>query len=254
MDNYKLEFDKPKGGTEYWLMAAAASVPATYIISQFYAVHSSAILAGMGMPKLLLTLNQVLAPQLFMLLGVVGMAVVFGKVIDFKRMCLFDNWRSWFIPAAVGLEMCLFIPFALISWFSLLVMTALQPIAPDAMRSILKLSNALKEMLMNSDWSVFLIIAFAAVIVAPIVEEIVFRAVLFNFFSRRLGVLAGVIVTSLIFSVFHLNATSFIVLFLLGVVLQVLYIKTKSIYSCMLFHAVHNSVAILIMTSMKILR
>ena len=243
-----------KGGSEYWLAAAAASVPGTYILTQFYVMHSPAMFAELGLPKLLLTINQVLAPQFFMLLGVVGMAVVFGKVAEFNRVCSFSNWRNWYIPAAMGLEMCLFVPFALISWFSIKVVIALRPVAPETTQWILDYSKALQKMLMESEWSVFLIIAFAAVIVAPIVEEIVFRAVLFNFFSRRVGVVAGVIVTSLIFSVFHLNVVAFLVLFLLGIALQVLYIKTKSIYSCMLFHAAHNAVAILIMMSMRILR
>ena len=241
-------------GSGYWLAAAAASVPGTYILTQVYIKYSSAVFAGLGLPKLLLTINQVFASQFFMLLGVVGMAVVFGKVAEFNRVCLFSNWRNWFIPVALGLELCLFVPFALISWFSIKVVVALRPVAPETTQWILDYSKALPKMLMESEWSVFLIIAFAAVIVAPIVEEIVFRAVLFNFFSSRVGVVVAVIVTSLIFSVFHLNVVAFFVLFLLGVALQVLYIKTKSIYSCMVFHAAHNAVAMLIMMSMRILR
>jgi membrane protease YdiL (CAAX protease family) len=254
LDNYKLETNELKGGADYWLAAAAASLPISFVFTQFYIIHSTAVLAALGVSELLLTINQVFAPQFFMLIGVVGIAVMLGNVAEFKRICAFSNWRGRYISIAMGLEVLLFIPFGLISWLSLEVITALEPFAPKSIRLALDMAKALQKMLMESDWSVFLIIAFAAVVVAPIVEEIVFRAVLFNFLSRRLGVVAGLLTTSLIFSLFHLNAISFFVLFFLAVILQLLYIKTKSIYSCMVFHCVHNAVAILIMTTMRIMR
>ncbi|NOY74593.1 MAG: CPBP family intramembrane metalloprotease [Kiritimatiellaeota bacterium] len=244
LDNSKTEFGESKGGGDFWIAVAAASVPVTYVFGQFYIIRSTALFVALGCGKLFLTVNQVFASQLFMLFGVVGTAVLFGKTSDFLRVGAFVNWRKWFIPLAVGLELCLFVPFAVFSFLSLSLVELLKPMAPDTMDAMLKLSQALQKFLLESDWSVFCVVAFAAVVVAPIVEEIVFRGVIFNYLARRWGVLGALFATSFIFAVFHLNAVSFLVLFSLGIVLQTLYVKTKSIFSCMLFHSAHNAIAI----------
>jgi membrane protease YdiL (CAAX protease family) len=239
--------------SDMWLATAAATVPIAYILAQFHIIHSTKALRQAGCGKFFLTMNQILAPQLFMLIGVVAAAVIFGKTAEFRGVCSFSNWRIWFIPLAFGLEIALFIPFSLCSWLSLSLIKACKPVAPETVDVMLKLSETLQNFIKNSDWATFGLLAFAAVIVAPVVEEIVFRGILFNYLHRRLGMVGGVVSTSLVFAVFHLNAVSFLVLFALGVVLQLLYIRTKSIFSCMLFHSAHNAVAIGILCVVKAL-
>ena len=252
MPKIELYESRTKSRSDMWLAAAAGTVPVSYVLAQFYVIHSTQLLRQSGFNGLLPTMNQVLAPQFFLLIGVAVAAVVFGKTSELRRICRFKNWSTWFIPIALGLETALFIPFLMFSWLSLILIKALKPFAPEQVDVILKLSEALQKFIKNSDWSVFCVIVLAAVVIAPIVEEIVFRGVLFNCISHRFGIVAGVVSTSLIFAVFHLNAVAFLVLFSLGVVLQILYVKTKSIFSCMIFHAVHNAVAMGILCILKI--
>lgn len=78
------------------------------------------------------------------------------------------------------------------------------------------------------------------VLVAPIVEELMFRGLLFHRFARRWGVRRAALVTSAIFAVMHLNPVG---IFALGLLLTVLYLKTGSLWAPIACHALNNAVA-----------
>lgn len=98
-----------------------------------------------------------------------------------------------------------------------------------------------------------LVLAFMSlVILPPIVEEITFRGFLFSGMKRRFGVVAGAVVTSLLFAAPHLLTgkdsllwVAAIDTFSLSLVLCYLREKTGSIYAPMIVHALKNSIAFL---------
>lgn len=85
-----------------------------------------------------------------------------------------------------------------------------------------------------------------SVIVAPIIEEIVFRGVLFSAIKKRYGLIAGIILSSLIFTLVHIDPIQMISVLPLGIYLAIMYQRTGSIYPGMILHATWNLIVLLI--------
>jgi membrane protease YdiL (CAAX protease family) len=90
-------------------------------------------------------------------------------------------------------------------------------------------------------------VAITAVIVAPLAEEVFFRGFLFAGISKRWGYSWGVIVSGALFSVAHAGSGGLVPIFILGMLLAWLYIKTGSLWPCIFAHFAYNSLALLFM-------
>jgi len=76
------------------------------------------------------------------------------------------------------------------------------------------------------------------VVIAPLVEELVFRAGLFRFLMARLPMKWAVLSTSLVFGMIHMSWVALVPLTLLGAVLCLLYAKTGRLAAPIVLHAV----------------
>ncbi|GGE06364.1 hypothetical protein GCM10011571_04380 [Marinithermofilum abyssi] len=81
-------------------------------------------------------------------------------------------------------------------------------------------------------------------LIGPVAEELVFRGVLFSLLSRRLGKIAAVIITALLFALFHVDVAFLASLFVLGLLLGGLRAAFGSIWIPILFHVVNNTVSV----------
>lgn len=90
-------------------------------------------------------------------------------------------------------------------------------------------------------WQSFLIIA-----VAPgICEELLFRGFFPRFFEKY-GMKVNIMITALLFAAFHLDPFRFLPVFLLGLLLGYLTLRSGSIYLSMLSHTINNGLALFI--------
>ena len=94
--------------------------------------------------------------------------------------------------------------------------------------------------------SVLLLISAAAVVTAPVVEEIYFRGVLFNGLLSRLGGKTSLLLCGIVFAVVHGNAGSFAGLVLIGAFLAHSYRATRSLMTPVIVHACFNLVSLLV--------
>ena len=78
------------------------------------------------------------------------------------------------------------------------------------------------------------------VVAAPILEEFLFRGVLLHRWSTRWGLPGAVVGSSLIFGIFHAN---WIGLSMFGLVLALLYLRSRSLGLVMGIHALNNGIA-----------
>ncbi len=90
-----------------------------------------------------------------------------------------------------------------------------------------------------------------AVLVAPVIEEIVFRGFIYSAIKKRAGAALAITVTSALFSLLHMSVFSFLPIFFLGIVLAYLYEKTGLLISSITLHVIHNSILISMMLLMK---
>lgn len=78
------------------------------------------------------------------------------------------------------------------------------------------------------------------VIIAPIVEELIFRGMIMSGFSRIYHPVFAIFFSALLFALFHLNPWQFPAAFALGLILGWIRIRTGSVLACIAGHAIHN--------------
>ena len=88
-----------------------------------------------------------------------------------------------------------------------------------------------------------MIIVFA-IVVAPVIEEFLFRFFLYNVIKRYVGRLLGVTFSALLFAAAHAHFPSFVPLFVLGSCFAIAYEWSGSILVAMTMHSVFNSLTL----------
>ncbi len=94
----------------------------------------------------------------------------------------------------------------------------------------------------NVDAGVLIFDAITAIIFAPVVEELVFRGVLFNRLKIRTGIIPAMIISSFLFGIGH-EFGGMTSAFLFGMCMCILYLKTDNILVPMSVHFINNVVA-----------
>lgn len=142
------------------------------------------------------------------------------------------RFSQWF----VYLLMCL--P---IIWVGNLLGTGL-----SALLSSGKADNRINEMMSGSNWFVMVI---ATVVVAPLVEEWLFRRQIIGRL-RRYGEKPAIVLSALFFGLFHLNLYQFFYAFGLGLLFGYVYTRTSRLRYSVALHMVINANSAIVGTSM----
>lgn len=82
------------------------------------------------------------------------------------------------------------------------------------------------------------------VIVAPIVEEVLFREILLNKLLKRYSAMKAIVISSLLFAVVHLSIFSMINALLLGGIFGYIYYRYKSVVLCIFLHSLANMIVL----------
>lgn len=82
-----------------------------------------------------------------------------------------------------------------------------------------------------------------ACVIAPMLEEMLFRGVILRSFLVQYSRTAAILGSAALFGVAHLNLSQFVTAFIAGVVLGWLYERTRSLWPCILLHAANNAFA-----------
>lgn len=108
--------------------------------------------------------------------------------------------------------------------------------------------NDFMRMLQSSRAAVYLV-AFFATFTAPLVEEVIYRGILYSAFQRRVGVTYAVIIVTALFAMVHIPQYSkdfnpdFVTIFvicLLSLILTLIRVWTGNLLPCVLLHTVFN--------------
>ena len=82
-----------------------------------------------------------------------------------------------------------------------------------------------------------------ACLLAPITEEILMRGYILHGLSKKHGVLIGILLSTLLFAILHINISQILSAFIGGLLIALLYMKTKSMSCCILAHILYNSIS-----------
>lgn len=99
----------------------------------------------------------------------------------------------------------------------------------------------------TNSWAIRLYFIFLAAVLAPLIEELLFRGMLFPVLLQRLPLWASVVVVSFLFALMHDHAASFASLFILSGAFCLAYLATGSLWVPIVMHGLFNlsSVAVL---------
>ena len=82
----------------------------------------------------------------------------------------------------------------------------------------------------------------ALVIIAPVIEELIFRGLILNGLLSQYSVKKSAVISALLFALIHINPYQFAGAFIWGVLAAYILIATKSLLPCIICHALYNGI------------
>jgi membrane protease YdiL (CAAX protease family) len=210
-----------------------------YLVSHYRGVRPTAEVLLADKTFILIVVSGILPVHIITLVLAWAVVTRFGKVS--AKKALGWSWPKGFgIWSSVGVALLLFV----LAW--LIALT---------------LGNKETELerILQSSRAAALMIAFIATTTAPLVEETIYRGILYPALQRTIGPGFAVLVVALMFAGPHIpqywpNAGAILSIALLSIVLTVVRARTGRLLPCFVIHLVFNGVQSLIIVSEPYLR
>lgn len=135
-------------------------------------------------------------------------------------------------------------------WHAILITVGFYALALGMLSLFGEVENEFDRLIKTSRAAVYLV-AFFATFTAPIVEEVVYRGLLFSAFQRRFGIVIGVILVTVLFTLVHVPQYSLgarpdfatvTTLLLLSLALTLLRVWSGNLLPCIVLHTVFNGI------------
>ena len=153
------------------------------------------------------------------------------------RKSLRLRWCS--VPAACAAVLMAICFHPLVMWFSGFVLYV-YPLQGDVVGKSEFVSSLVDQA--PGLWAVVLLMA-----VAPaVMEELAYRGFILSGLQGMRNRWQAILITSVLFGLAHFAIQQAIITFAIGMVLGVIAIETRSLIPCMLYHATHNSITVLL--------
>ncbi len=107
---------------------------------------------------------------------------------------------------------------------------------------LLKQTNGLTDTEMNTT-AVWFILGVSVMALAPLSEELFFRGFLFRALQGRAGLVPGMGLSALAFSVFHLNVGVVVPFFAIGLIFAWAYYASGSLWTTIAAHTIFNAIS-----------
>lgn len=85
-----------------------------------------------------------------------------------------------------------------------------------------------------------LVLNFGAIVLAPFIEELIFRGILLKGLLQKMTTKYAILTSTIIFSLIHINPYQLIGAFLLGILFAFVYYRTKSLGYSIVLHSIAN--------------
>jgi hypothetical protein len=89
---------------------------------------------------------------------------------------------------------------------------------------------------------------FSIAVVGPVVEELLFRRAVTDALLKKFSEWRAIIVSALIFGLFHINPAQIIPAFLMGILFAWIYCRTRSLIPTIVVHILSNSLSVYFLT------
>lgn len=113
------------------------------------------------------------------------------------------------------------------------------------MTPIAEISQGFQEANRNFYGSSMVLEIFGAALITPLLEELLYRGVIYGRLRDMAGTKCAVILSACLFALIHFNLVQSLYAFLLGIVLALLTEKTGHMYGAVIAHIVANTIAVI---------
>lgn len=186
-----------------------------------------------------------------------GITFLLGELSQLMALCIIILWikfrkklsfESSFTLKAIPITA--FIPFIL----AILGLNIILSEVDNLVRAIIPISDLWLEILdaMRNTEKSFWSSVISTAILAPIVEEILFRGLILRGFLKHYSAKKSIIISSLLVAIMYMNPWQFFVILFLGLFIGWCFFKTKSITLCILIHILFNSLGFIVKDILKL--
>lgn len=102
--------------------------------------------------------------------------------------------------------------------------------------------DQLNQYIGTGGWAILM-----TVVLAPVMEETLFRGIIQGSICRRDGAVKAILLSALLFGAFHIIPQQAINAFLVGIILGYIYFRTGSLLSVIILHALNNGISYLLL-------
>jgi len=220
----------------------------SYLIIGNVAIVVLLLMAGVGLDALAQDLPRIMEEQTAVMLSANSLGLVLGMGVLALVLTRLHSRRVWAFlrvrtpdPISLALAVCgLFALIPAVQWIG----NVNQAIPlPEFLRALEDMQMELIEKVLQGDLGILFSLTMIALTPA-LCEEVFFRGYVQRHFERGIGVAWGIVVTGLIFGLYHLRLTQVLPLSVLGVYLAYLTWRTGSLWIPIVVHFANNALGV----------
>ncbi len=176
---------------------------------------------------------------LIVLVATIGMPAILMAMFLTRNPRKSLRLRLCSIPAACAAVLMAICFHPLVTWFTGFVLYV-YPLQGDVTGKAEFVGNLVDQA--PGLWAILLLMA-----VAPaIIEELAYRGFILSGLEGLRNRWQAILITSILFGLAHFAIQQAIITFAIGMILGVIAIETRSLIPCMIYHATHNSITVLL--------
>ena len=222
-----------------------------WILSVAFVVAVSMLFVGPYLIKQGVSLNDREALRTFMFTDQTAVILQLAPIILAHGLTLLVAWfvvtkfNTYSFRETLGWEMNGFK-----AWHAVVITFGFYALAIALTTAFGDVENEFELLIKNSRYAVYLV-AFFATFTAPLVEEVIYRGLLYSAFYRKFGSTLAVIAVTLLFTAVHVpqysvdtnpDFATVISLLLLSLTLTVIRARTDNLLPCIVLHTVFNGI------------
>lgn len=171
----------------------------------------------------------------------VGFGSFLGYVIQFSLVIIFGLFQRK-NRSSKGTRLLKFglakLDFVIILWGTIIVLATGVVIEPLLNLFPETYLDRLGNIMAAGGWMMF-----TSIVIAPIMEEILFRGILQDALMRKYGVFVGILIASAVFGIVHIIPQQVVNAFMIGIVLGYIYYRTGALLPVILIHCINNAIS-----------
>lgn len=138
----------------------------------------------------------------------------------------------------------LILPLIMLAGYFISLISSYYGITPD-------MQDVVRWVLEEKSLFVLVCLIFFGIIIAPIIEEILFRGFLQSALKNSIGGRYAVVVSAFLFAAIHMDVFAFLQIFILGILLGYLYERSQTLAASVIVHILHNSLTLVFLLYFK---